>query len=145
MNKVVFSYLTISVIIFQSCNTQKYYVRKAIDIMEHHALHKDSVDWKSVRTVSLKEAKNTTSLKDTYPIIQSVLNSLKDHHSFLITPGRKEHMYSAIKPVPIIESELINGNIAYIRIPSFTGKGKKADTYTNSVTAPWCIEMESNH
>lgn len=64
------------------------YLNRALDVMQQHALRRDTVDWRIIRAEALAKAAHAELTVDTYDSIRFALRSLGDHHSSLqLTPG----------------------------------------------------------
>lgn len=109
------------VVVFVGCTSPQTYLNKAIDVLEHNSINRDSIDWVKFRNEVLEKGKEAESIKDTYPAIQYALGLLGDHHSFLMTPEQSKTFVDQKVPLPEILAESINNRIGYIKIPGFWG------------------------
>jgi C-terminal processing protease CtpA/Prc len=99
--------------------------------MEAQSIHRGQVDWRAIRASAYSSAAGATTTSDTYPAISEALVALGTNHSFLrppmeyllaqldLPPGVAEAMFSPLPSAP--EGELIAGNVAYLRVPGFSG------------------------
>lgn len=62
------------------------YIGTAIDTIARHSLRRDSVDFAALRATALKIAGSKGDRSDHHLAVEYLLNSLGDHHSFLMKP-----------------------------------------------------------
>ena len=110
------------------------YIDEAIDIVQKNALHRDSVtDWPKVRERALLMASEAVSYEGCYPAIQYALGKLGDHHSFLMSATNSktwaEPAPDAYKKMPLTTGEMLDGGIAYLKMPSVSSGSEDANTY----------------
>lgn len=130
------SWILAFVLFFHSCNSEKRYIENALDIMEKHSINTETIDWDKVRTDAHKQVKTTKITSESHAIITETLRYLKDGHSFLMTQSTYNAMRTIEKSLPEIESENINNEIGYIKVPGFLGTSKMAKNYA--------IELQSH-
>jgi carboxyl-terminal processing protease len=64
------------------------YLDAAFAILQAHFLHRDAVDWPTLRGDTLRQAGQAQTPVDTYPALRYALARLGDHHSYLqLTPA----------------------------------------------------------
>ena len=65
----------------------KAYIEEALKVMQEHFLHKEKIDWPTLKQEALSQAAGAQTAVDTYPAIRFALAKLGDHHSYLqLTP-----------------------------------------------------------
>jgi len=111
------------------CTSEKRYVENALDILEEHSINTETIDWDKVRMDAYKQVKTAETTSDSHAIIRETLRYLRDGHSFLMTKGAYNAMQTVEKSLPEIESENINNEIGYIKVPAFLGTPKMAKNY----------------
>jgi carboxyl-terminal processing protease len=116
-----------------SCTTPQAYLNKAVDIIQTNSINKHSIDWVRFRKDVLEKAKDAKNIKETYPAIRFALSQLSDNHSHFLTPEQVKNRTDQNKPLPNVPVELINNRIAYIKIPSFNGNHKLADSFAQLI------------
>lgn len=121
------------VLLILGCNPQKKYIMHALNIMQEHSINSKSVNWEKVEQSALSQAKDAKSNEDLHKIVREIILLLRDNHSFLITKQGYEAIQNNEKPIPTIPSELIDNNIAYIKIPRFVGTPKMTDSFANEI------------
>jgi len=117
------------VLFLLGCNSEKRYVENALDIMEEHSINTETIDWDKVRMDAHKQVQTAKTTSDSHAIIRETLRYLRDGHSFLMTEGAYNAMQTVEKSLPEIESENINNEIGYIKVPAFLGTPKMAKNY----------------
>lgn len=110
------------------------YISEAIDIVQQNALHRDSVaDWPKIRERAFLMVSDAVSYEGCYPAIQYVLGKLGDHHSFLMSATNSkawaEPEPDAYKKMPLTTGEMLDGGIAYLKMPSVSSGSEAANTY----------------
>lgn len=109
------------------------YLNEAVDIVQKNALYRDSVNWPKIREHAFLMASNAVSYTDCYSVIQYILGKLGDHHSFLM-PAEASKTWAAPAPdahkkMPLTTGEILDGNIAYLRMPSVSSGSDIGNTY----------------
>jgi carboxyl-terminal processing protease len=61
----------------------RQYLEKALNIMQENSLHKNKVDWKTLRKKTFAKAKGAKKTSDTWEAIRFALKEIGDNHSFL--------------------------------------------------------------
>ncbi len=108
------------------------YLNEAFDIMEKHALYRDSVNWPELRTRAAKKASAAKSCADCYPALISAISSLGDHHSFFMPADASQKWQNAGEAetkMPLSSGKMLDNNIAYISMPGVSSGDEKANTY----------------
>jgi carboxyl-terminal processing protease len=92
------------------------YLDAALAIVQANFLHRDAIDWPTLRREALYQAGHAQTSVDTYPVLRYVLAKLGDHHSYLqLTPALAE-AESARKPT-LVEPSSMPAPLA--RTPTF--------------------------
>jgi hypothetical protein len=109
------------------------YLDQALKIIQKNALYRDSADWKSVREQAFLMASGAGSYAACYPVIRYALSKLGDHHSFLMEASASKQWTEpdpdAYKKMPLTTGELLDGEIAYLRMPSVSSGNEQGNTY----------------
>ena len=67
------------------------YLDAALAILQANFLHRDAIDWPTLRREALRQAGHAQTSVDTYPAVRYALAKLGDHHSYLqLTPALAE-------------------------------------------------------
>lgn len=111
----------------------KQYLNDAADIIQKQALHRDLVDWAKEREVILLMASGARTYADCYPVIRHLLGKLGDHHSFLMEAEKSARWSNpdpeAYKQMPLTTGHLLDGNIAYLNMPSVSSGDEQTNIY----------------
>ncbi len=62
------------------------YLAAALAFMEQHSLHRDLIDWPTLRHTATQHAADAATPADTYDAIRWALTQLQDRHSFFAPP-----------------------------------------------------------
>lgn len=136
----------------------KAYLSAAMDIISSHSLRKDSVNLKALKKSALRIAGPAQHPADCHLAVSWLLQSLGDHHSFLMTPdevkgwgGGDEDLAEVVLP-----SHRIIDGCGYVQVPPFHGGNPAAirlyaDSLQNmlqildrSGVKGWIIDLRQN-
>ena len=142
-------------IILSSCNKNEKYINTAIDIMEQNSIRKDSVDWNKMRAESLSQIKEDNSRENAYQIIKENLIKINDNHSFFMTTKSQKIIYDDDNELPQLNYEVIDKQIAYLKIPSFMENNKQTIEFAKHIQEiikaldsqsieKWIIDLRDN-
>lgn len=104
----------------------KTYVVKALDIMKHHSINKQKVDWETLYAQTFEATKDVQTIRDTYPAINKALKMLGDGHSKLYPPevikAYKEMGAASAsgQKLPMPTGTIVDGKYALITVPGFS-------------------------
>jgi len=104
------------------------YVSQAFTFMDSQGIYKDDKAWPEKKAELLEEAKKMTSYEACYSLIDEALEITGGKHSQLIRPSNGEEAFSEMPEVELLENE-----IAYIRLPEFSGTTEEGEEYANQV------------
>ncbi|MFN0016430.1 MAG: S41 family peptidase [Saprospiraceae bacterium] len=111
----------------------RQFLNEAVDLVEKHALYRDSVNWPKVRSHVMAMSSDATAYSDCYPAVRYVLQKLGDHHSFLMGAQSSKEWAEpepdAYKKMPLTTGEIIEGKYAYLRMPGVNSGSEEANTY----------------
>ncbi len=109
------------------------YLTEALDRIQQNALHRDSVNWSTVRERALLMVSGQTSYASCYPAIRYALSKLKDHHSFLMdataTTQWSQPDADAFRKMPLTTGEMLGGKIALLEMPPVSSGSEALNTY----------------
>ncbi len=118
---------------------KKEYLEEVLKIVEEHSINRDSINFDKIKESTYEKLKYTDSLKDCYPIIQSVLKDLNDNHSFFMTKDQVDKWQSTSKTDINSESitftgKLLSNNIGYLHLKGFSsGDSISIQKYSDSL------------
>ncbi len=124
-------------VFFQAPSTQtlpdslKSYLIEAIQIVKNNALHRDSINWFKAEEQIFTMAATARTYEDCYPALRFLLQALGDRHSFLMSASLSKAVANpdAYKTMPLTTGEILEGKIAYLRMPFVFGGNESAATY----------------
>jgi hypothetical protein len=110
------------------------YLAEAIDTIQKYALLRDSVNWPKTREQMFLMTAEANVYADCYPAIRYALGKLGDHHSFLMDAAASQEWSApadpeAHKKMPLTTGELLEGGIAYLKMPSVSSGNDIGNTY----------------
>ncbi len=137
------------------------YVTDALNIMQNKSVNKSKVNWEELSRVTLNNASEAKTIKETYPVLEKALNSLDDAHSKFY-PEEAVRAYTlgyeaTGQKFPVIESKLLENRYAYISLPDI-GSFNKNDwnLYINTFYSKvnelqkqnpkgWIVDLRDNY
>lgn len=151
-------------VFFQAPSTQtlpdslKSYLIEAIQIVKNNALHRDSINWFKTEEQIFTMAAAARTYEDCYPALRFLLQALGDRHSFLISASISKAVANpdAYKTMPLTTGEILEGKIAYLRMPFVFGGNESAATYfadqlhlllkqlDHAKPKAWILDLRSN-
>ncbi len=128
--RVIFVLLLLLRIIYSSHAqdnlTPEKYVEQVLTIIEKYSLRRDSIDLKKMRENASTQVASAKSIKDCYPIVQTMLYELNDHHSHFMTKEDTKAWKSTSSTTSRYTEELdpfmgivLNGDIGYLNMNGF--------------------------
>ena len=131
------------------------YLREALDLMRDWSINRELVDWDALEASAFRRADGAETAADTYPAIETAVRSLRDDHSFFLTPSETRLLFDgeARFDAPIVE--LRSDGLGYVSVGMFRGNiGEQADAYAHALAtaitglAPracgWIVDLREN-
>ncbi|HVR31222.1 MAG TPA: S41 family peptidase [Acidimicrobiia bacterium] len=131
------------------------YLREALDLMRIWSINRERVDWDSVEAIAFRQADGAETAADTYPAVATAVRSLRDGHSFFLTPSETRLLFDgeARFDAPIVEVR--PDGLGYVSIGGFRGNiGEQADAYARSLATAiagsatracgWIVDLREN-
>lgn len=119
------------------------YLKEVLILLKNKSINKYQINWENLENEVYRVAKNSQTIKDTYPAINYAVALLKDNHSYF-TQAIQEDKNSEEKQLPILKDETIHDNIGYIRIPFCIGDENQMELYINTITEKIYQQNNSN-
>jgi hypothetical protein len=134
------------------------YLEAALDIMEKNSLHRDKIDWPSLRARARDKAAGARKPADTHAAVRFALEQLGDHHSYLAPPPKsleallQELLYHRPQP----RGNMVARRWAHVRVPACDGsKPAERQEYIDQLhkivrqldgqgPAGWIIDLRGN-
>ena len=163
-NKYKYSALFMFLVINFACTKQpttspeaEAYLKEILQIMQNKSINKKTLNWASISTQVLDNAKGAQSIQETYQTIKLALTFLQDRHSGYYTSyGAYFQGYTPITcfdrfaTKPVLPSE-----IGYVKVSAFLGTNDEALTYAqnlqntirfadNDSIKSWIVDLRGN-
>jgi carboxyl-terminal processing protease len=133
------------------------YLDQALEIMEQHALHRQEINWKRLKSRTLVLAGSALTPADTYPAIESALGNLNDSHSRFFTPQQVDDLLSGnlMAGLPEPSGKLLDHGLVYLSVFDFAGSMEAGTAYAMNLqnilrkldaSAPcgWILDLRQN-
>ena len=161
MKKYVFYICSVS--LFISCRytdfqhpspIAKSYIDEVITLLQNNSINKNQINWGNFRNDVYRHGRGSKTIVDTYPSITYAITRLGDNHSSFVannlTPDTND-----LKPLPILQDEIVPENIGYIRIGFCLGNEQQSYDYINSASKKilkqdngnikgWIVDLRGN-
>ncbi len=141
--------------------TPKEYLNEVFEIIEKNSINKDSIDFQRIKKVAYAKLKDTDSIEDCYPIIQSILKDLGDNHSLFmsreqVNKWQSTSLVNDYQKLITFSGKLLNENIGYINMKGFSSGDsisiqKYADSLQNQIKSidnknlnGWILDLREN-
>jgi len=122
--------LLLSTLILASCSgPNARYVKKAVRIMDRNGIHAQGPEWEKAKQVALSA--QPSSLEDAHEIVIQAGKVAGGKHTFLMTTEEIVTNDTSIWGMPTVE--LLEGGIAVIKMPPFSGNADEGRNYANTV------------
>ena len=113
---------------FDDQSTPCGYVRSCIRKIDKYALYADG-DWIIERKTYLSEAQSIDNFDDAHKLVESALSFAGGKHSMLLAPVTDTAAYEELAP----EAYLLDGGIAYVKLPAHRGVKVTDSVYMHTV------------
>ncbi|MBC3757046.1 hypothetical protein H7U19_01425 [Hyunsoonleella sp. SJ7] len=119
--------------------TPKQYMDEVFEIVEKKSIRKDAVDLSPIKKLVYEKLKSIDSIEECYPLIESTLIGLQDHHSFFMPKNKVVQWKSTSKTKNIYElmtftGTTLNKDIGYISMRGFnSGDSISMQKYADSL------------
>ncbi len=117
------------------------YLKEVLTLLKKESVNRYKINWDKFEDKVFRVAKNSQTIKDTYPAVNYAVALLKDNHSYF-AQTIQENENSEEKPLPTLEDEKTPVNIGYIRIPFCIGNEIQTEQYIKSITDK--IDQQNN-
>ena len=119
-----------TILVMVSCsdpNTK--YVKKAVRIMDKHGIYAQGPEWEKAKQEALSA--KPSSLEEAQEIVTKAGNVAGGKHTFLMTTDEVTENDTSSWEMPT--AKLLENNIAYIKLPAFSGNADEGIKYANTV------------
>ena len=114
--------------LFDDQSTPYGYVKSSFRIIDKYALYADG-DWIIERKTYLSEAQSIDNFDDAHKLVESALSFAGGKHSMLLAPVTDTAAYEELAP----EAYLLDGGIAYVKLPAHRGVKVSDSVYMHTV------------
>lgn len=133
------------------------YLTAALDDMQRYSLHRKTINWTTLRQQAFQEANGATTPAETYHAINTALEALGDHHSFLLGPIDANQRHIAdLTPDQEPSGHRLPSGIGYLNLPHFWASQQAARYYIQLAqeairtadqagTCGWIIDLRDNY
>lgn len=125
----IFLFAVTSCGLFDNQDTHPGYVRHCIRIMDRHGLYSDTPEWKTQKKEFLAAADTVSTLGWANYLVYQAAQVAGGKHSGLVAPVRDTVNYPEFAP----EARMLEGGIAYVRLPGHSGAQVSDSLYAHSV------------
>lgn len=112
-----------------SCNGPQNYLKKAVSLMDRNALYAEGPEWDAARKEALSQKPAT--IEDAQDIARKALYVAGGKHSFILPATNVKALAEMEWQMPTVE--VLEGNIALIKIPDFSGGEDDGKRYAQTV------------
>ena len=126
---IVFLFAVTSCSLFDNQDTHPGYVRHCIRIMDRHGLYSDTPEWKARKKEFLAAADTVSTLGWANYLVYQAAQVAGGKHSALMAPVRDTVNYPEFAP----EARMLEGGIAYVKLPEHSGAQVSDSLYAYSV------------
>lgn len=128
MRKNLILLLTLLVMAFCSDPNARY-VKKAVRIMDKHGIYAQGSEWEKAKQEALSA--KPTNLDEAQEIVVQAGKVAGGKHTYLMTTDEVTENDTSSWEMPTVE--LLDNNIAYIKLPAFSGNADEGVRYANTV------------
>ena len=122
--------LLLSILVMFSCSDPNAkYVKKAIRIMDKHGIYAQGPEWEKAKQEALSV--KPTNLEEAQEIVVQAGKVAGGKHTYLMTTDEVTENDTSSWEMPTVE--LLDNNIAYIKLPAFSGNADEGVRYANTV------------
>ena len=126
---IIFLFSVTSCGLFDNQDTHPGYVRHCIRIMDKHGLYSDTPEWQARKKEFLAAADTVSDLGWANYLVYQAVQVAGGKHSALKAPVRDTADYPEFAP----EARMLEGGIAYVKLPAHTGVKVSDSLYAHSV------------
>ena len=128
MRKILILLMTL--LVMASCsepNTK--YVKKAVRIMDQNGIYAQGPEWEKAKQEALSA--KPASLEEAQEIVTKAGKVAGGKHTYLMTTDEVTENDTSSWEMPMVE--LLDNNIAFIKLPAFSGNAEEGIKYANTV------------
>ena len=126
---IIFLFSVTSCGLFYNQDTHPGYVRHCIRIMDRYGLYSDTPEWKAQKKEFIAAADTVSTLGWANYLVYQAVQVAGGKHSALMAPVRNTVNYPEFAP----EAKMLEGGIAYVKLPEHSGAQVSDSLYAYSV------------
>lgn len=120
----------LTILVMASCSdSNAKYVKKAVRIMDKHGIFAHGPEWEKAKQEALSA--KPSSLEEAQEIVVQAGKVAGGKHTYLMTTDEVTVNDTSSWKMPTIK--LLENNIAYIKLPAFSGNAEEGIKYANTV------------
>ena len=124
------SLLLLLACIMASCSdSNESYVKKAVRIMDKNGIYAQGPEWEKAKEEALSA--QPSSLEEAQEIVLKAGKVAGGKHTYLMTSDEVNDNDTSSWEMPTVE--LLENNVAYIKLPAFSGNAEEGVKYANTV------------
>ena len=117
---------------------------KVFQIIKTESIKKEETNWTLIEETIKDSIPKFLNNNDVHKGIDQVLDLIDDKHSFFLYPGDKSNFLTNDSiQIPVVKSDILEGNIGYIKILGFAGNDSLSTLYSLKIRES--IEQLDNH
>lgn len=117
---------------------------QVFEIIKTESIKKEETNWTLIEKTIKDSIPIFRNNIDVYKGIEQVINLIDDEHSFFLYPGDKSNFLTNDSiQIPEIKSDILGGNIGYIKILGFAGNDSLSTLYSLKIRES--IQLLDNH
>jgi carboxyl-terminal processing protease len=111
------------------------YLDSALEFIRENSVYSSEIDWEALRAQVFEQSRGAETPHDTHAAIRFALQALGDNHSGLRVPADddKLDLYRPPQEYDDPHGNLIDGKIAYLFLPGYSGDGRLADEHATII------------
>ena len=122
--------LLLTILVMASCSDPNArYVKKAVRIMDQHGIYAQGPEWEKAKQEALSA--KLSSLEEAQEIVVQAGKVAGGKHTYLMTTDEVTMNDTSSWEMPTVE--LLENNMAYIKLPAFSGNADEGVKYANTV------------
>ena len=122
--------LLLTLLVMASCSDPNAkHVKKAIRIMDKHGIYAQGPEWEKAKQEALSA--KPTNLEEAQEIVVQAGKVAGGKHTYLMTTDEVTENDTSSWEMPTVE--LLENNIAFIKLPAFSGNADEGFKYANTV------------
>lgn len=124
-----FFIFVVTLLVTVSCSGPQGYLKKAISLMDRNGLFAEGDEWEAARKEALSQKPAT--IEEAQDVVRQALKVAGGKHSFVLPATNVQALAEMEWQMPTVD--ILDGNIALIKIPDFSGNQEDGQRYARTV------------